>query len=178
MTRRPPTSDTSNPSDTIDCLELLSDQHLEVDNLIARLEAGTRDKERVFAELANKLAAHATIEEKIFYPAAMMKETKSLLEDSVDEHLEVKRVLTRMMECRPDGDEFDDLLADLKAGVSHHAHEEEEAKLFPKLRQLMSADERAGLGNEMLAMFEALMESEPRENVPGETDHPAPLPAI
>ena len=46
----------------------------------------------------------------------------------------------------------------LKENVRHHAHDEEEDKLFPKVRRMFSADELAALGNEMLAMFEELME--------------------
>lgn len=65
----------------------------------------------------------------------------------------------------------------LKEEVSHHAHEEEETKLFPDLRTSMSADDRAAIGNEVLAMFEQLMAHEPRRNVPKEIDQAAPLPA-
>ena len=164
--------------DTIDVLELLEDQHTEVDQLIARLERGRGDRAALFAELADKLAAHATVEEKIFYPAAMAPNTSELLHESVEDHLTVKRLLADMMEMDPDdGDgEFDETLALLKDEVSHHAHDEEERKLFPKLRRMMTEDERAGLGNEVLAMFESLIDQEPRRDVPRETAEPAPLP--
>jgi hemerythrin superfamily protein len=165
--------------DTIDVLELLESQHTEVDDLIEQLERGRGDRAALFAELADKLAAHATVEEKIFYPAAMATNTSELLHESVEEHLTIKRLLSDMLEMDPNDDdgEFDDTLAVLKDEVSHHAHDEEEGKLFPKLRRMMTEDERAGLGNEVLAMFEALIEHEPRQNVPHETAEPAPLPA-
>jgi hypothetical protein len=41
----------------------------------------------------------------------------------------------------------------------------------------MDADELAGLGNELLVMFEGLIASEPRFQVPRETAQAAPLPA-
>ena len=164
--------------DTLDVLELLEDQHTEVDQLIAQLERGRGDRAALFAELADKLAAHATVEEKIFYPAAMAPNTSELLHESVEEHLTVKRLLADMMEMDPDDEdvEFDETLALLKDEVSHHAHDEEEGKLFPKLRRMMTEDERAGLGNEVLAMFESLIDQEPRREVPRETAEPAPLP--
>ena len=162
--------------DTLDVLELLEDQHTEVDQLIAQLERSRSDRAALFAELADKLAAHATVEEKIFYPAAMAPNTSELLHESVEEHLTVKRLLADMMEMDPDDGEFDETLALLKDEVSHHAHDEEEGKLFPKLRRTMTEDERAGLGNEVLAMFESLIEQEPRRDVPRETAEPAPLP--
>jgi len=64
----------------------------------------------------------------------------------------------------------------LKEEVSHHAHEEEEGKLFPELRAAMSADELAALGNEYLVLFETLMQSHPYKNVPSEIQEAAPLP--
>ncbi|HEV7558618.1 MAG TPA: hemerythrin domain-containing protein, partial [Kofleriaceae bacterium] len=153
-------------------------QHTEVDELFDKLEKGTGDRASLFAELADKLAAHATIEEKIFYPAAMNKSTSDMLHEAVEEHLEIKRMLADMLSLDPktDEDEFDAKLNVLKENVSHHAHEEEEDKLFPKLRKLMSEDDRAALGNEVLAMFESLIDQEPRRNVPSETAEAAPLP--
>jgi hemerythrin superfamily protein len=166
--------------DTIDVLELLASQHTEVDELIEQLEGGKGDRAELFAELADKLAAHAAVEEKIFYPAAMYPETSELLHESVEEHLGVKRILADMLELDPeeDQDRFEAALSLLKEQITHHAHEEEEAKLFPKLRRLMTDDERAAIGNEVLAMFETLIEQQPRQLVPSETSEPAPLPSL
>ncbi len=165
--------------DTIDVLELLESQHSEVDQLIEELERGRGDRAALFAELADKVAAHATVEEKIFYPAAMAPNTEELLHEFVEDHLTVKRLLADMMEMDPDGEdgEFDQTLALLKDELGHHSHDEEEGKLFPRLARMMTEDERAGLGNEVLAMFEWLIDREPRRDVPRETAEPAPLPA-
>ena len=168
--------------DMIDVLELLTSQHAEVDELFEQLEADPGDRAALFEQLADKLAAHATVEEKVFYPAAMEAQTSDLLHESVEEHLAIKRVLADMLDLDPDDeddeDEFDAKLSVLKEQVSHHAHKEEEAKLFPQLRQLMSEDERAALGNEVLAMFETLIDSAPRKQVPSEIAEPAPLPSV
>jgi len=131
----------------------------------------------VFAGLAGKPAAHASIEEKIFYPRVMADDTSELLHEAVEEHLAVKRVLADMLTMQLDSDEFDAKLAVLKEEVSHHAHDEEEAKLFPKVKRAFNADERAALGNELIATFETLMQSAPRNQVPNETAEAAPLPA-
>jgi len=165
--------------DTIDVLEILESQHTEVDQLIEDLERGRGDRARVFAELADKIAAHSMVEEKIFYPAAMAASTEDMLHEFVEDHLTVKRLLTDMMEMDPDEEdgEFDQTLALLKDELSHHAHDEEEDKLFPRIARMMNEDERAGLGNEVLAMFEWLIDREPRRSVPRETAEPAPLPA-
>lgn len=162
---------------TTDVLELLATQHKEVDMLIAEIEKGDGERGELFTELANRLAAHATVEEKLFYPAVMAKETSELLHESVEEHLAIKRILADLITMKLDDDSFDAKLSVLKEQVSHHAHKEEEAKLFPRVRALMNADERAALGNEVLVMFEELLETEPYKGVPEETTAAAPLPA-
>ncbi len=162
----------------ITVLELLQSQHTEVDELIEKLEDERGDREETFRELADKLAAHAAIEEQIFYPAAMKADLAEMLHESVEEHLAIKRILADMLELDPEDDEeeFDAKLAVLKEAVDHHAHEEEEGELFPKLKRTMSQDEQVALASECAALFEELLEQEPRNNIAAETDRAAPLP--
>src|SRR5688572_21479149 len=89
---------------TTDVIDILVSQHEEVDRLFKSLEEGTGNRRAQFAALANLLAAHATVEEKIFYPAVMAKETSDLLHESVEEHLAIKRVLADMLELQVNDD--------------------------------------------------------------------------
>ena len=163
--------------DTIDALELLKSQHDEVEALIGQIEDSDDGEEKMelFQELADKLAAHSTIEEKLFYPTVMTDQTEEQLLEATEEHLAVKRVLADMLEMEASDDRFDAKLSVLKEQVRHHARDEEEGKLFPKVRRMFDADERAALGNELMAMFEELMEQEPRMEVPSQTREAAPL---
>jgi hypothetical protein len=161
-----------------DVLDLLASQHTEVDELFERLETDSGDRRALLLELGDKLGAHATVEETIFYPAVMAEETKELLHESVEEHLAMKRTLADLLTLKLDDDTFKAKLSVLKENVSHHAHKEEESKLFPIVRKLFNADERAGLGNTVLAKFEELMMSHPAKNVPAETQSAAPLPPV
>ena len=161
-----------------DVLELLTAQHTEVDALFEKLESGKGDRNALFVELADKLAAHATIEEQIVYPGVMSKQTNDMLHEAVEEHLEAKRILADLITLKVDDDGFKAKLAVLKENVSHHAHEEEEGKLFPLLRKSLSADELGALGGESLAMYERLLPQHPYKNIPSETNQAAPLPPI
>jgi hemerythrin superfamily protein len=163
---------------TTDVLELLAAQHKQVDELFAMLEQGGGDRRAVFTELADNLAAHAAAEEKIFYPTVMANETRELLHESVEEHLSIKRLLADLIAMNIDDEAFKAKLSVLKEQVSHHAHKEEEGKLFPKLRASMSSDERAALGNEFLVIFEELMQTHPYKTVPSQTREAAPLPPL
>lgn len=159
----------------MDCLELLTQQHTRIDTLVAKLERGGEDSEAIFAELADVLAAHARIEEEIFYPAALTQETAGMLHEATEEHLAVKRVLADMLELTVDDEIFAAKLAVLKEQLHHHAHEEEEDKLFPKVRERLDEEQRFALGSEMLALFEETMEGEPRFEITVETDEAATL---
>jgi hypothetical protein len=162
----------------MDATKLLQEQHTEVDGLIAEIEKATGPlKRQLFEQLADKVAAHSEIEEKIFYPAVMAKRTEELLLESVEEHLAVKRVLADMLDLDTDDHHFVAKLAVLKEQLRHHSHDEEEKELFPKVRELMSKDELEGLGGEMAAKFEALLGKAPRKTVPAQTRAAAPLPA-
>lgn len=165
-------------STIIDVLDILETQHEEVDALIEKIEKGDGNRRALFTELADKLAAHATAEEKVFYPYIMAKETGELLHESVEEHLAMKRTLADLLTMTLDDDQFTAKLSVLKEQVAHHAHEEEEKELFPKVRDLLTAEERAGLGNEYIAMFDELLATHPSKTVPDETVKAAPLPAV
>jgi hypothetical protein len=167
--------------ETIDALELLTSQHDEVEALIGEIEDSDdpSEKAELFRELADKLAAHSTMEEKLFYPSVMMKDTEELLVESTEEHLSVKRILADMLELDVEDEHFDAKLTVLKEQVRHHARDEEEGELFPLIREALDEDQLAALGNECLALFEALMENgDPRMNVPRETREAAQLPAL
>jgi len=159
----------------LNALDLLSDQHNHLDGLFEQVEADEGGRMAAFFELADTFAAHATIEEKLFYPRVMSDETSEILHKSVEEHLAIRRVLADMLTMDLQDCDFAAKLAVLKEEVSHHAHEVEEQELFPMLRETMDEDELAALGNELLVMFEDLMKSSPRKQVPAETREAAPL---
>ncbi len=162
----------------VNALDLLQEQHDEVDALIERLQNETfegQQKMLVFFELADKLAAHAAVEEQLFYPTVKARETEDILIESTFEHLAIKRVLADLMLTELDDPRFDAQIKVLGEEVEHHAREEEEGELFPKVRRLMSEDELDALGGEMLALFEQLLLQHPRTHVKFETREAAKL---
>ncbi len=158
-------------------ITLLTEQHDEVDELFEKIE-GAKDrtaKKALFKVLADNLAAHVKIEESQFYPAVLAAKTEDMLLEATEEHLAIKRVLADLLELEPDDEHFDAKLEVMKEQIAHHAHAEEEKTLFPLVERMMSKEELAGLGAEMLREFEELMESDPRCDIPGETARAATL---
>ena len=159
-------------------LDLIIEQHDKVENLISELKDEQISDERkrlVFRALADNLAAHATMEEQLFYPAVRAKQTEEMLLEATEEHLAIKRVLNDLLTTELADPRFAALLSVLEEEIQHHAREEEEGELFPKLRRLMPAEELAALGGEMLALFETLITQDPRLEVPKQTSKPPSL---
>jgi hemerythrin superfamily protein len=160
----------------VDAIELLKMQHEEAKKLFAEIEAAEDEKkEELFEQLADALAVHATIEEKHFYPATKNARTEELLQEAVEEHLGVKRLIADLLEMSPEDAQFDAKVKVLKEQVEHHV-EEEEGELFPKVRKMFKEDELDDLAVVMQDMADDLKAAgAPREAVPAETGSAAPL---
>ena len=161
----------------MNAVDLLESQHREVEKLFTQIEKakGKRDKATLFAQLADDLAMHATIEEQHFYPAVRAKRTEDILLESLEEHLGIKRVLADLLEVEAGDETFDAKIKVLKEQVEHHV-EEEESDLFPKSKKVLDAKEMADLGAAMeQAQRRIEKRGDPREGVPAETAHAAAL---
>jgi hemerythrin superfamily protein len=160
-----------------DAVDMLEGQHREVEALFARLEKTSDNAKRkaLATEIADKLAVHATIEERDFYPAVKAKRTEDILLESLQEHLGIKRVLADLMATAADDDTFDAKAKVLKEQVEHHV-EEEETDLFPKVRKLFDAETLTAVAQQMAATQDELLEKgDPREAIPAETKHAASI---
>jgi len=162
--------------DGTDAIALLKEQHRQVEQLaleLGELERSDAAFRRKFIALADALAIHTSIEEQIFYPSVKRADTAELLQHSVEEHLQAKRVLaTLMMESAP-GANMKEELEELVGLTEEHIIEEEH-ELFPAVRKLLDAGELAGLGRQMSELVTRLQnEGEPRKHVREELEQPA-----
>ncbi|RKH62872.1 hemerythrin domain-containing protein [Corallococcus llansteffanensis] len=159
-------------------LELLKQQHEEVSKLFKKYEklADHADEERqeFFEQIADRLGAHAKIEELYFYPALKKEDTEDDLREAVEEHLVVKRLIADLISMDASDEEFDAKMKVLQENVEHHV-EEEEKELFKSARKLLSKEQLEDLGIQMEEEFDTLMEGEPRMDVPEETERAAPI---
>jgi hemerythrin-like domain-containing protein len=158
----------------MNAIKFLDEQHDEVTDLLKKAE-GADDPTRkleLFEQIADQLAIHATIEERIFYPMVNSEETEEALMEAVEEHLGVKRLIADMLELEPTNPHFAAKLVVLREQVEHHI-EDERKDIFPEVRKMLDEDQLEALGEEMVAMMVDLEGTEPRKNVPAETQHAA-----
>jgi hemerythrin-like domain-containing protein len=156
-------------------IELLMDQHREVEQLFEELEDADADEKRDLCnQICDKLAIHATLEEKHFYPAVRAERTEDILLESLEEHVQIKRIIADILD-EEDDERLDALAKVLEETVAHHV-EEEETDLFPKVQRLFDDERLEALAQEMFADQVELEGKEPRLSVRGQTEEAARLP--
>lgn len=138
----------------MDALELLKEDHQKVKELFEQAEetGDQKEKEKIFSEIQAELETHARIEETVFYPAMQQhEELKDMVLESIEEHRQIKTLLKEIDNLKSDSEKFEPKLAVLMENVEHHAEEEEEEKMFPKIRKICSQEDLEKLGEELAA---------------------------
>jgi iron-sulfur cluster repair protein YtfE (RIC family) len=159
----------------MNAIDLLKQQHDLVDDLFDQVEqADATEKEILFEELADNLAGHAAIEEHVFYPAAYAGETREILNEAVEEHLVMKRLITDLMDLTPEDQQFTAKLKVLREQVTHHVKEEEK-ELFPKAKKELGKEKLLQLGAEMQGLFTKEMAEGAAYKVPDQTAQAAQI---
>ncbi len=160
-----------------DAVEVLIAQHREMEHLLALVrnaETGVA-KKALFIKAADLLTVHIKSEEEVFYPAVHQARTEDDLLEALEEHLSLKRLLKDLLDIDPVEKAFEAKFKVLKEQAEHHHHEEEQ-HLFPAVRKLLDADQRASLGSDMLtAQADLAQRGAPRGTVKNETASAAPL---
>ena len=136
----------------MDALELLEQDHAKVKKLFEQAEdADEKEQRAIFTQIKTELEIHTQIEESFFYPAMQRyNELKDMVAESLEEHNKVKTLL-KEMDSLSGSEDFEDKLEELIDNVEHHAEDEEESKMFPKVRELVSAAELDKLGAQLQA---------------------------
>jgi hemerythrin-like domain-containing protein len=156
---------------------LLRKQHEQVIQKFKQFEKSESEatRRKLFIEIADALAAHTTIEEKLFYPTVYQGEDlQDLLLEAVEEHLTAKRVISDLLMMEVTDEQFAPKVKVLRDLIEHHV-EEEQGDIFPRVKKMLSRAELTSLGEEMEEMYDQLISTEPRQNVPTETTRAAQI---
>lgn len=136
----------------MDAVELLEHDHRMVEQLFRDYEAAANDRQRrgVVEILVRELSRHAALEELTVYPLArrLMPGTAAELDEHLDEHLDVKKLLAAL-DGLPAGDDREAVLVDrLRRAVEHHVRDEED-RFLPALREAVEAPALEELGHRL-----------------------------
>lgn len=147
----------------MDAITLLKEDHAKFKKLMDEIEKtterGVKTREELFGKLIAGLTVHEKIEEEIFYPAvkerAETKKLEDIVAESYEEHHVVDLIVAEIKDTPFDAVEWGAKFKVMKENLEHHAIEEEEGILFPKVRRAFTPEELKDLGTQMLEMKES-----------------------
>ncbi|SDU78317.1 hemerythrin domain-containing protein [Jiangella alkaliphila] len=138
-------------TDSRDVVDLIEKDHREIERLFELLRTDPGRRDLAVTEVTALLVAHSRAEEAEVYPVARDEagETDEVAH-SQEEHAEAEAILERLAGMDADDPGYESVLRELVDSVGHHV-EEEENTVLPGMRQRLSAERRAELGEAFLA---------------------------
>lgn len=157
-----------------DALEILKEDHNLVASYFEQIENASSNsdqtREGLFAQLKYELETHATVEERLFYPAIRnAPQGRELVPEALDQHDQVKKLLAELAAMPIDDKEWMPKLRVLNEKVDAHVSEEE-TELFAIARSTYSEEELRGLGHRIVREKEQLAAEE--KQAPGTRRNP------
>jgi len=153
-----------------DVVEFLIGQHMQIRDLFTEVEKSTgQARRKAFERLVTLLAVHETAEEQLIHPLVRtgVHGGGDIVDDRLSEEREAKEMLAKLEDLGPGAAEFPALLAELRASVLMHAHNEE-AYEFRYLRREISAARLQPLVD-MVRAAEAVAPTHPHPGVESAT---------
>jgi hemerythrin superfamily protein len=138
----------------MDVTELLRNEHREAEAAFALFEQAKDESVRIglAQTLVQALSVHAGTEELVLYPVIRKKviDGADLIDHSLEEHQLVKELLVELDKAASNGGaDLTMLVGRLKTAVLEHV-EEEEGKVFPRLREALDREELRDLGRQLM----------------------------
>ena len=119
----------------MDVTKVLEADHRQAEELFAKIEKAEGAARQPFIdELVKSLTAHMELEEQVVYPAMEPVTGREEVQEGKTEHDLGRKGLKDVVRLAPDVPGFGAALESVKAGITHHVHEEE-TEVFPKLRK-------------------------------------------
>jgi iron-sulfur cluster repair protein YtfE (RIC family) len=139
----------------VDAIALLKADHVNVKELLARLDATTERakvaRRELFGRIKVELTVHETIEEEIFYPALKQHpRARDIVLEGIEEHNVVDTLLGELTALSPSHETWGAKATVMRENLEHHI-EEEETDMFVKARNIFDRAELTALGQRMAA---------------------------
>ncbi len=141
-------------------IDLLKQQHRDVEQLFERLQ-GSSGEQRIalLGALAENLTLHAALEEQFFYPFAREQGVGHIIDESFQDHAEVKQLLSQILQTKQTDTGLMQLISRLRRMVSEHVGEEERS-LLPQVQASADAQSLLSLREDMLEAMESWRDGE------------------
>ncbi|WP_229075974.1 hemerythrin domain-containing protein [Actinoplanes sp. DH11] len=134
-----------------DIVEVIKEQHQQVDELLEEATHDGVDKAALLHEVHRLLLPHSEAEEAFVYPTIRAKAAEAG-EDVVDgavEHHQIEEMLQNLLRGDPEAPGYDGTIAAIVGELRHHVEEEEE-ELLPILAERLTPEEREEMGRRFI----------------------------
>jgi hemerythrin-like domain-containing protein len=143
-----------------DVFDVLSQDHSEVKQMLARLEkerpgpdaakGKLADRKQKAAKLITEESKHEAVEEMFFWPAVRdkLQDGDELAGHATSQENEAKEVLAKLDTLEAGSPEFEELLTEFTAAAREHI-EFEETQVWPKMREALSKHEATEMGKQL-----------------------------
>jgi Hemerythrin HHE cation binding domain len=142
--------------DANDPIALLETDHRRFEDLLKQGEDTTEravsGRTNLLDTLTAELNVHELIEEKVLYPALKPHaEARDIVLEGFEEHHVADILVRELHQLTADNERWGAKFKVLKESIEHHI-EEEESKMFPSARQVLTREELQELGARMRTM--------------------------
>jgi hemerythrin len=143
-------------TDENDPVVLLEADHRRFEELLeqgtATTERGAKHRSKLLETLTASLKVHEAIEEQILYPALKPHaETHDIVLEGYQEHHVADLLVRELRRLAKDDERWGAKFKVLEESLAHHI-EEEERKMFPTARAVLTNEELNALGRRMKAL--------------------------
>jgi hemerythrin superfamily protein len=133
----------------VSAIELLKQQHREVDDLFQRIKASAGDERiSLLGKVAEALTIHAALEEQFFYPFAREQGVDGIIDESFKDHAEVKQLISEILQVKQTDPRLGELCGRLERMVTEHVSHEE-STLMPKVEAVANTDDLVSMRDDM-----------------------------
>ncbi|MCO8129170.1 hemerythrin domain-containing protein [Acidimicrobiia bacterium EGI L10123] len=150
-------------------IQLLENDHREVDELFRRVHLSEKPEtiDELTKQIVHDLSVHAAVEEQFVYPLLRAKVDGggAMADEAIEEHQQAKRLLADLEELDAGSADHAKAMESLIETIRHHV-EEEEADVFPKLRDEVGASTLDSLGD-LVEQAKKVVPTHPHPLVPG-----------
>ena len=150
-------------------ITLLENDHQEVDELFRRVNLSEKAEsiDELTKQIVHDLSVHAAVEEQFVYPLVRAKIDggNAMADEAIEEHQQAKRLLADLEKLDAGSADHTKAMQDLIETIRHHV-EEEEAEVFPKLRDEVDASTLDKLGT-LVEQAKKVVPTHPHPLVPG-----------
>lgn len=150
-------------------IQLLENDHREVDELFRRVHLSEKPEtiDELTKQIVHDLSVHAAVEEQFVYPLLRAKVDGgvAMADEAIEEHQQAKRLLADLEELDAGSADHANAMESLIETIRHHV-EEEEADVFPGLRDAVDASTLDTMGD-LVEQAKKVVPTHPHPLVPG-----------